>query len=142
MLSTLVLPMPATLVDHHRIDLAASDGWALTTHDVNAAPTGEIYALYEVRRYYPRHDEENVRDPTEANFAYRILTRYTPDGQPQSTAYCTAWPTTSGPSIAGEEDLTLAVLPDGALAVSAKPDCTTLIAPDLSRIVARYAMPG
>ncbi|MGW8378907.1 hypothetical protein [Streptomyces sp. ODS28] len=138
MLSTLVLPIPAALVDRHDIDPAATDGWMFTTHDVAAAPSGEIYALYEMRRY--RNRRRYDRDAE--NFGYRLLTRYTLEGQPQATAYCDSWPTSRDPSIAGEHSLTLSVLPDGVLAVSGNPDCTTLLAPDLSRILVRYAMPA
>lgn len=147
MIRTLPLPLPGSLVDAHRIDLSAlySTGWGVDAFDVTAAPSGEVYALYGVHRYtWNVGDDE--RDPAVANFGYRLLTRYSPDGVPLATALCCpAYRNGLGEAesaVANGDRMTLAVLPDGALAVSAHPDRTTLIAPDLSSVLRAYDAPG
>lgn len=144
MIRTLPLPLPESLVGTHRIDLTArySTGWGVAAYDVTAAPSGETYALYGVHRYHwsARDDE---RDPALANFGYRLITRYSPDGVPLATAVCpTRYGGDARSAVADGSHMTLAVLPDGTLAASAHPDRTTLIAPDLSTVLATYAPDG
>ncbi|MGA5564324.1 hypothetical protein ACPCUV_24605 [Streptomyces platensis] len=140
MIQTFPLALPGTLVDLHRIDLTAlySKGWGVEADDVAAAPNGEVYALYRVCRYtYGVADGE--QDPAIANFGYRIITRYSADGEVLASALCSlehAGETAS--AVVGGNDMTLCVLPDGPLAISACPNNTTLVAPDLSRVVATY----
>ncbi|GHC40171.1 hypothetical protein [Streptomyces cinnamoneus] len=144
MLHTLPLPLPASLVEHHRIDLSAlySTGWGVEAYDVVVAPSGDTYALYGVYRHTwnVSRDEE---DPAVANFGYRLITRYSPEGVPLATALCcSSLPDGTPSAVANGNDMTLCVLPDGTLSVNAHPDCTTLMAPDLSAVTATYATPG
>ena len=139
-IQTLPLALPGTLVDLHRIDLTAlySKGWGVQAYDVASAPNGELYALYGVHRFtYGVVDDE--QDPAIADFGYRIITRYAAGGEVLASAL---WTTDDGigtaSAVADGNDLTLCVLPDGVLAVSACPDNTTLITPDLRRVVATY----
>ncbi|MFD9942071.1 hypothetical protein ACFWYW_48965 [Nonomuraea sp. NPDC059023] len=139
MYQPLPLALPAKLVDLHRIDLTAlySKGWGVEAYDVAAAPNGEVYALYGVHRHLDRRSDD-VQDPAVADFAYRILTRYSGTGDVLASAY---WRSRylDGATVAEGGDMSLCVLPDGTLAVSALPDRTTLITSDLSRVAATYA---
>jgi hypothetical protein len=141
---TLPLVLPDSLVATHSIDLTApySAGWGVQAYDVAASPSGETYALYGVFRYTPTVDREES-DPAVAHFSYSIITRYSPDGVPLATALCCP----SGPdgwasAVVNGNDMTLCVLPNGLLSANAQPDCTTLIAPDLSEVVATYETEG
>lgn len=140
MIKTLPVALPGALVDHHRIDLSAlySQGWGVAADDVAAGPAGETYALYRVHRYtYGVADGD--RDPAKANFGYRVLVRYAADGEVLASALCCPDRDSGRTSaVANGADMTLCVLPDGILALSAGPDSTTLVAPDLSRVVAAY----
>ncbi|MFE9248402.1 hypothetical protein [Streptomyces sp. NPDC007088] len=137
---TLPLALPRTLVDTHRIDLTApySTGWSVKAQDVVAAPGGDVYALYGVHRH-THGVAEDEPDPAKADFGYRIITWYSADGEVLAGALCCP---SSGDgettAVAGGSDMTLCVLPDGTLALGAHPDSTTLIAPDLSRVLATY----
>ncbi|MGW7368777.1 hypothetical protein ACWGI8_36440 [Streptomyces sp. NPDC054841] len=89
MIQTLPLALPGTLVDLHRIDLTAlySKGWGVQAYDVAAAPNGDVYALYGVHRYtYGVADDE--QDPATINFGFRIITRYSADGELLASALC------------------------------------------------------
>ncbi|MET7330757.1 hypothetical protein [Nonomuraea sp. NPDC005650] len=135
---TLPLALPTTLVNLHRIDLTApySRGWGVCAYDVATAPNGEVYALYGVSRYTSGVADDE-QDPAIANFGYRIITRYSTAGDALASAL---WETSDRAATAVAEggDMTLCVLPDGTLAVSASPNNTTLITPDLSRVVTTY----
>lgn len=140
MIQTLPLALPGALVDLHRIDLTAlySKGWGVQAFDVAAAPNGEVYALYGVYRHTSgvAADEQDL---AVANFGYRIITRYSAGGEVLAiAACCPARSHETASAVADGSDMTLSVLPDGTLAVSARPNSTTLIAPDLSRVVATY----
>ncbi|NWF27427.1 hypothetical protein HW130_14320 [Streptomyces sp. PKU-EA00015] len=139
MIQTLPLTLPGTLVDFHCIDLTAlySKGWGLGVDDVAAGPTGEMYALSRVHRYtYGVADDE--QDPARVNFGYRIITRYSAGGEVLGSAVCSPDDDVAASAVASGGDMTLCVLPDGILAVSAGPNSTTLVAPDLSRVIATY----
>ncbi|MGI5330618.1 hypothetical protein [Actinomadura nitritigenes] len=141
---TLPIVLPARLIETHRVDLSApySTGWGTTAHDVAAAPCGDLYALYQLYR----HGGGTAGDqtgPAAGNFNYRIITRYAPDGVPLATALCC--PSGAGEwasAVADGPDMTLCVLPDGLLSVNTHPDCTTLVAPDLSAVVGTYHTQG
>ncbi|MFE2125354.1 hypothetical protein [Streptomyces amritsarensis] len=140
MIQTLPLALPGTLVDHHRLDLTAlySKGWGVHLFDVVGAPNGEVYALYGVSRhtYGVARDEQ---DPQIANFGYRLITRYSAAGEILASAqFRTGGAREGGSEVADGGDLSLCVLPDGVLAVTGTPDRTTLVAPDLSRVLAVY----
>ncbi|UUU23215.1 hypothetical protein [Streptomyces sp. DSM 40750] len=144
MVQTLPLPLPDVLVDTHDIDLSAlySTGWGVNAYDAVLAPSGDMYALYGVYRH-TWNVSEDEQDPAVANFGYRLITRYSPDGIPLATALCCSPGPNAAPSkVAAGKDMTLCVLPDGTLSVSAHPDLTTLMAPDLSAVLATYDRPG
>ncbi|MDT0448069.1 hypothetical protein [Streptomyces hesseae] len=139
---TLPLPIPSWLVDHHQLDLTAlySSGWGME-HDAAApAPNGDLYALYRVWRHH--HEAKGSAEPAEQNFGYGFITRYAPDGTPLATVLCGQDAPDGTPSaLTAGSGTGLAVLPDGTLAMTGLPDCTYLIAPDLSRVLAAYTMP-
>ncbi|MFE9169428.1 hypothetical protein ACFYNZ_07855 [Streptomyces kebangsaanensis] len=140
MIQTLPLALPGALVDTHRIDLTMlySKGWGVGTDDVVVAPNGDVYALYHAHRY-TWNVAEDEQDPALANFGYRIITRYSADGEVLASALCCpTYGDETASAVADGNDMTLCVLPDGTLSVTARPDCTTLIAPDLSRVLATY----
>ncbi|MBT2511454.1 hypothetical protein J7I98_37780 [Streptomyces sp. ISL-98] len=137
-MQTLPLALPGTLVNLHRIDTALhAKCWDVQAHDVVAAPNGDVYALYRVHRYmYGVADEH---DPAVANFGYRIITRYSADGEVLASALCCpegADETAS--AVVDGSDMTLCVLPNGTLTISTRPNNTTLVTPDLSRVIATY----
>ncbi|GGT30285.1 MULTISPECIES: hypothetical protein [Streptomyces] len=140
MIQTLPLALPSPLVDHHALDLTAlySTGWGLTLFDLAGAANGEVYALYGVGRYtHGVADEE--QDPRVANFGYRIITRYSAEGAVLASAqFRTGGAREGGSDVADGGDIGLCALPDGVLAITATPDMTTLVAPDLSRVLAVY----
>ncbi|MDK1476089.1 hypothetical protein QNO07_22150 [Streptomyces sp. 549] len=140
MIQTLPLALPASLVDLHRIDLSAlySTGWGVEASDVVGAPNGEVYALYLVYRH-THGVARDEPDPAKANFGYRLIARYSAGGELLASAVCCA-PDSEGnaSAVLNGSDMTLCVLPDGTLAVSGDPDSTTLITPDLNRVVAGY----
>lgn len=140
MIQTLPLALPDMLVDLHRIDLTAlySKGWGFQACDVAAAPNGDIYALYRVYRYF-YGVAGGEQDPATANFGYRIITRYSVAGEVLASALCCSErPGESASAVVDGGDMTLCVLPDGTLAISSLADNTTLVTPDLSRVIATY----
>ncbi|MGP4111731.1 hypothetical protein ACTWP5_12550 [Streptomyces sp. 4N509B] len=140
MIQTLPLALPGALVDTHRIDLSAlySTGWGVEAHDVAVAPNGEVYALYGVHRYTHGVADDEA-DPATANLGYRIITRYAADGEVLASAVCCPSDGDGDDSaVVNGGEMTLCVLPDGTLAISARPDCTTLVAPDLGQVLAAY----
>lgn len=139
---TLPVPIPSWLVDRYQLDLSAlySSGWGMEHHAAALAPNGDLYALYLVWRYH--HEAKDSAAPAEQNFGYRLITRYAPDGTPLATALCCQDAPDGTPSaITASSGMGLAVLPDGTLVVTGEPDCTYLIAPDLSKVLAAYTMP-
>lgn len=73
-------PLPSALLDHHAVDVERKNagGLGMNVNDVATAPSGEIYALYNVSRYtYGVAWDE--ADPAKANFGYALLTRHAPD---------------------------------------------------------------
>ncbi|MFG2709041.1 hypothetical protein ACGFX2_00590 [Streptomyces goshikiensis] len=144
MVQTLPLSLPAALVDTHAIDLTGTyaTGWWMAADDVVTAPSGDTYALYGAYRHtYGVEDDEP--DPARQNFSYRILTRFAPDGTPLATALFRRPESGGSPSaLANGGEFALCPLPDGTLAVSAKPDRTHLIAPDLSAVLGHYTGRG
>lgn len=140
MIQTFPLALPGTLVDRHRIDMTAlhSTGWGVHLCDVAGSPSGEVYVLYVLYRHtYGVAEEE--QDPQKANFGYRIINRYSVEGEVLASAVFRTGGAEKGESaVADGGDIGLCVLPDGVLAVTATPDRTTLVAPDLSRVLAVY----
>ncbi|MFF2024956.1 hypothetical protein ACFVW2_24510 [Streptomyces sp. NPDC058171] len=144
MVQTLPLPLPATLVDEHRIDLAApyTSGWGVEAEDVRTAPTGEFYALYTLWRAGPGF-REVAASPAEERLAYRILTRYAPDGTVLNTTLCCHDHPDGTPSaVKCSPDMSLCVLPDGKVALSGTPDRTHLLTPELDTVLAAWSMPN
>ncbi|MFJ9855309.1 hypothetical protein [Streptomyces sp. NPDC101150] len=142
MVHTFPLALPASMVEAHRVDLTAkpSDGWHVAVFDVAAAPSGDTYVLYGARRYRP--SIPSVEDPAEQNFTYGIISRYAPDGSPSDTAlFAQPHPDGSLSAIPEAGDMTLAILPDGTVALSEKPGSTFLISADLSRVLEAWRMP-
>ncbi|MEV4333632.1 hypothetical protein AB0K02_24345 [Streptomyces sp. NPDC049597] len=136
------LTLPALMVNAHRVDLTAkpSDGLHFTVFDVGSAPFGDTYVLGGVRRY--RTLPESPRDPAEENFTYGFITRYAPDGSPVDTALFAQPHLDGSPSALPEAgDMTLAVLPDGTVALSQSPGSTFLLSADLSRVLEAWRMP-
>ncbi|MFF3326450.1 hypothetical protein [Streptomyces sp. NPDC002889] len=110
------------------------------THHVVATPAGDTYALSGARRY--RAEAVGSTDPAEQNFGYQMITRYAPDGTPTATAlFGQPRPDGSASAIAEGEDVNVAVLPDGTVAVSSTPGSTHLISSDLSRVLASWPLP-
>ncbi|MEW2414477.1 hypothetical protein AB0953_12235 [Streptomyces sp. NPDC046866] len=144
MIQTFPLALPGPLVDTHRIDFTRlySTGWGVSAHDVAAAPNGDVYGLYRVSRY-TRGVAEGEPDPARANFAYIVITRYSANGEVLASAVAGRsgrnYLDGTESALATGRDMTLCVLPDGTLSLSAHPNSTTLIAPDLSRVLAAYA---
>ncbi|MFJ9344104.1 hypothetical protein ACIRP0_33225 [Streptomyces sp. NPDC101733] len=139
MIETLPLALPGTLVDHHGVDLSApyAKGWGVHAYDIAGAPNGEVYALHGVYRHsYGVVDDEP--DPVKADFGYRIITRYSAAGEILASAVFRSDGEGEPSAVVSGGDLSLCVLPDGVLAISGVPDNCTLIAPDLSRVLAAY----
>ncbi|MFJ7423842.1 hypothetical protein ACIQXD_35415, partial [Streptomyces uncialis] len=134
---TICMPLllPAVLVDRHRIDLSArySMGWSFQVMDVTAAPSGELYALYQVFRY-----DSGEHDPARAGFTYQMITRYSASGEALGTALADVSHGQDTSPLAGGGAQTLCLLPGGTLAAGSSPNSVTLITPDLSRTLSRY----
>ncbi|RSS64879.1 hypothetical protein EF912_01175 [Streptomyces sp. WAC07061] len=140
MIQTLPLALPATLVDHHAIDLTAlySKGWGLSFVDAAGSPNGEVYTLTTLYRHMYRAADDEP-GPKSADFGYRIITRYSAEGEVLASALFRTGGAEKGDSaVADGGDLGLCVLPDGVLAITATPDRTTIVAPDLSLVLAVY----
>ncbi|MDG4862776.1 hypothetical protein P8605_32030 [Streptomyces sp. T-3] len=145
MIQTLPTVLPGALVDTHRIDLTLpssqtsySPRWRTAVDDVAVAPSGDVYTLATaLRNTWGVADDEP--DPGVANFRYRIITRHSADGEVLASALCASDDDGSASAVADGNDMTFCVLPDGTLTVNAHRDRTTLIAPDLSRVLATYA---
>ncbi|WP_327351920.1 hypothetical protein [Streptomyces sp. NBC_01304] len=145
MIQTLPAVLPGALVDTHGIDLTPpssqtshSPRWRTSVDDVTVAPCGDVYTLTTaLRNTWGVADDEP--DPGVANFRYRIITRHSADGEVLASALCPSDDDGSASAVADGDDMTFCVLPDGTLSVNAHRDRTTLIAPDLSRVLATYA---
>ncbi|WP_416985383.1 hypothetical protein [Streptomyces sp. T028] len=141
MTSTLTVPMtrPASLMDSRRVD-PASDGCGFVAHHAVATAAGDTYVVSGAGRY--RWEAEEATDPGEQNFACQMITRYGTDGRPVAVAlYGQSRPDGTPSAVEEGSEPTLAVLPDGTVAVSAKPGSTYLISSDLSRVLASWRMP-
>ncbi len=142
MVPTFPLTLPASMVDAHRVDLTArpSDGWHCEVFDVAAAPSGDTYVLRCARRY--RTLVEPPQDPAGRNFTYGIITRYAPGGSPVDTAlFAQPHPDGSPSAIPEAGDMTLAVLPDGTVALTEDLGSTFLLSADLSRLLESWRLP-
>ncbi|HEX2315208.1 MAG TPA: hypothetical protein VHJ17_15805 [Thermomonospora sp.] len=126
-----------------------SPAWEIDHHDVAFSPSGQMYALYGVRRYESRFDDRGGRrpenrpgDPADRNFRHLLITRYDTDGAPLATALCCEQRPDGTPSSVREATtFRVAVQLDGTVVVSAHADCTYLIDPSLSTMLAAHTMP-
>ncbi|MFI1150947.1 hypothetical protein [Streptomyces sp. NPDC020817] len=142
MVHTFPMTLPASLVEAHRVDLASkpSDGWGFEVFDVATAESGDSYVLSGTRRY--RASDAPVEDPAEQAFTYGMITRHAPDGSPVDVAlFAQPHPDGSPSEIPELGEMTLAVLPDGQVALSGRPGSTFLLAADLSRVTRSCRMP-
>ncbi|MFB6525007.1 hypothetical protein [Streptomyces sp. NPDC056399] len=138
-MTLLPITVPASLLDTHHLDPDAAD-WGLRVDHAVATTAGDTYVLTGLRRYRG-HDDE-AADPAERNFGYQLITRYGSDGKPTATAVFGQAVPGGGPSAIPEaEGTTLALLPDGAVAVSSKPGSTHLLSPELDAVLASWPMP-
>ncbi|MFE9559447.1 hypothetical protein ACFYMW_40330 [Streptomyces sp. NPDC006692] len=119
MVHTFPMTLPASMVQAHRVDLASkpSDGWRFVVFDVATAASGDSYVLSGAHRY--RTSAQPPQDAAERNFTYGMVTRHAPDGSPVDTAlFAQPRPDGSPSAIPEAGDMTLAVLPDGQVALS------------------------
>ncbi|MFE9636094.1 hypothetical protein [Streptomyces sp. NPDC006463] len=138
-MTLLPITAPASLLDVHRLDPEAG-GWGFRADHAVATAAGDTYVLTGLRRY--RAHAEGSADPAEQDFDYALITRYGSDGTPTATAVFGQAVPGGGPSaIPVGGGATLAVLPDGAVAVSSKPGNTHLLSPDLDKVLASWPMP-
>ncbi|GAA2787886.1 hypothetical protein ACFQ0M_45805 [Kitasatospora aburaviensis] len=127
-MTLLPITAPASLPDLHHLDPEADDR-ALTTHHAVATAAGDTYVLAALRRY-------------RGHAGHQMITRYAPDGTPTATAVFGQAPPGATPTAIPEGDgPTLAVLPDGTLAISSKPGSTHLLTPDLDHVLVSWPMP-
>ncbi|MQS16303.1 hypothetical protein F7Q99_29825 [Streptomyces kaniharaensis] len=137
---TLPLTVPASLAEAHGLDPAVG-GWAFTPRHAVATPDGDTYVVSTVWRTW--QGKGDPTDPTYCQLSCRSITRYTPDGTPVATALF-GHPRPDGTPSAiipdGDGD-TLAVLPDGTIALSLRPGSTHLFSSDLSQVLATWPMP-
>ncbi|WP_329046619.1 hypothetical protein [Streptomyces sp. NBC_01422] len=137
-MTLLPITVPASLLDDHRLDPEAG-GWGFRADHVVATAAGDTYVLTGLRRY--RRHATGSADPAEQNFGYQLITRHGSDGKPTATAvFGQAVPGGSPSAIPEGDATTLAVLPDGAVAVSSKPGSTYLLSPDLDEVLASWPM--
>lgn len=136
---TVPLTLPASLMDARRVD-PARDGWGFVVHHAVATAAGDTYVVSGAGRY--RREAEGATDPGEQNFRCRMITRYGGDGRPVAVAlYGQSRPDGTPSAVEEGSEPTLAVLPDGTVAVSSKPGSTCLISSDLSRVLAAWPLP-
>jgi hypothetical protein len=134
----LPITAPASLLDIHRLDPEAG-GWGFRVDHAVATAGGDTYVLTGLRRY--RGHAAGSADPAEQDFGYQLITRHGTDGKPTATAVFGQAVPGGGPSAIPEGDgATLAVLRDGAVAVSSKPGSTHLLSPDLDEVLASWPM--
>ncbi|MEV3895015.1 hypothetical protein OG333_35910 [Streptomyces anulatus] len=137
-MTVLPITVPASLLDVHHLAPGAG-GWGFRVDHAVASAVGDTYVLTGLRRY--RAHAAGSADPAEQDFGYQLITRYGSDGKPTATAvFGQAVPGGSPSAIPEREVTTLAVLPDGAVAVSSKPGSTHLLSPDLDEVLASWPM--
>ncbi|MFF2643636.1 hypothetical protein ACFVUB_27815 [Streptomyces niveus] len=137
-MTVLPITVPASLLDVHHLDPEAG-GWGLRSDHAVATAAGDTYVLTGLRRY--RAQAVGSANPAEQNFGYQLITRHGFDGKPTATAVFGQEVPGGGPSAIPERDATtLAVLPDGTVAVSSKPGSTHLLSPDLDEILTSWPM--
>ncbi|SCF93389.1 hypothetical protein GA0115254_12567, partial [Streptomyces sp. Ncost-T10-10d] len=137
-MTLLPITAPASLLEVHRLDPEAG-GWGFRVDHAVATAVGDTYVLTGLRRY--RAHAAGAADPAEQDFGYQLITRHGSDGKPTATAVFGQAVPGGGPSAIPEGDTaTLAVLPDGAVAVSSKPGSTHLLSPDLDKVLASWPM--
>ncbi|MET9931951.1 MULTISPECIES: hypothetical protein [unclassified Streptomyces] len=137
-MTLLLITAPASLLGAHRLDPEAG-GWGLRTDHAVATAAGDTYVLTGLRRY--RGHTAGSADPAEQNFGYQMITRYGNDGKPTTTAvFGQAVPGGSPSAVPEGDDATLAIMPDGALAISSGPGSTHLLSPDLDKVLASWPM--
>ncbi|SCF98493.1 hypothetical protein GA0115254_12931, partial [Streptomyces sp. Ncost-T10-10d] len=137
-MTLLPITAPASLLEVHRLDPEAS-GWGFRVDHAVATAVGDTYVLTGLRRY--RAHAAGAADPAEQDFGYQLITRHGTGGKPTTTAVFGQAVPGGGPSAIPEGDTaTLAVLPDGAVAVSSKPGNTHLLSPDLDKVLASWPM--
>nr|WSW57420.1 hypothetical protein OG513_01885 [Streptomyces sp. NBC_00998] len=137
-MTLLPITAPASLLDVHHLDPEA-DGWGLRVDHAVATAAGDTYVLTGLRRY--RAHAVGSADPAEQDFGYQLITRHGSDGKPTATAVFGQAVPGGGPSAIPEGDVaTLAVLPDGAVALSSKPGSTHLLSPGLDEVRASWPM--
>ncbi|MFD7704507.1 hypothetical protein [Streptomyces caelestis] len=137
-MTLLPITVPASLLGIHRLDPEAG-GWGLRVDHAVATAAGDTYVLTGLRRY--RGHAAGPADPAERDFGYQLITRHGADGEPTATAVFGQAVPGGGPSALPEGDgATLAVLRDGAVAVSSKPGSTHLLSPELDQVLASWPM--
>jgi hypothetical protein len=137
-MTLLPVTAPASLLSIHRLDPESGE-WGLRVDHAVATAAGETYVLTGLRRY--RGHAVGSADPAEQNFGYQMITRHGVDGKPAATAVFGQAVPGGAPSAVPEGDgATLAVLPDGAVAVSSQPGSTYLLSPDLDKVLASWPM--
>ncbi|MFD9687374.1 hypothetical protein ACFWXO_16640 [Kitasatospora sp. NPDC059088] len=135
---TLPTTVPALLADAHGLDPVAG-GWA-PQHAV-ATADGYTYVVSTVWR--PWRGTGDPADPAHAELNFRFITRFFPDGTPLTTAVFGGPRPDGTPSAIipdGSGD-TLAVLPDGTVALALRPGSTHVFSADLSQVLATWPMP-
>ncbi|MFC9586695.1 hypothetical protein ACFVJ8_28250 [Streptomyces yangpuensis] len=138
-MTLLPITAPASLLDLHRLDPEVG-GWGLRVDHAVATAAGDTYALSGLRRYRPQ--ATGAADPGEQNFDYQLITRHGSDGTPTATAVFGQPVPGGGPSAIPRGDgATLAVLPNGAVAVSSSPGNTHVLSPDLDEVLVSWPMP-
>ncbi|MGW1638440.1 hypothetical protein [Streptomyces lavendulae] len=137
-MTLLPITVPASLLDVHHLDPEAG-GWGFRVDHAVATAAGDSYVLTGLRRC--RAQAADSADPAEQNFGYHLITRYGSDGKPTATAVFGQAVPGGGPSAIPERAVVnLAVLPDGAIAVSSHPGSTHLLSPDLDEVLASWPM--
>ncbi|MEU9235594.1 hypothetical protein [Streptomyces subrutilus] len=137
-MTLLPITVPASLLDVHHLDPEAG-GWGFRVDHAVATAAGDTYVLAGLRRY--RGQAAGSADPAEQNFGYQLITRYGSDGKPTATAVFGQAVPGGVPTAMPERDgTTLAVLPDGVVAVSSKPGSTYLLSPDLDEVLVSWPM--
>ncbi|KOU14507.1 LigA [Streptomyces sp. WM6372] len=137
-MTLLPITAPASLLDVHRLDPEAP-GWGFKADHAVATAAGDTYVLTSLRRY--RAHAAGSVDPAEQDFGYGLITRYGSEGMPTATAVFGQAVPGGGPSaIPAGDGPTLAVLPDGAVAISSRPGSTHILSPDLDQVVASWPM--
>ncbi|MFJ8043360.1 hypothetical protein ACIRBX_22975 [Kitasatospora sp. NPDC096147] len=129
--------VPAVLIDEVGLDPAA-DSWRQEVLHAVGTPDGGAYVLSSLWRHDPRPAGDGGR-----GFGCRLITRHDPDGTALATAVLAQELPGRAPSVVVPgNDAALAVLPDGALAVSSRPGNTHLLTPALDALAAGWTMPA